>query len=183
MWHGAFLVMRNKSCFFFCAKWEDKVKCIDETGDDDDDSLVANKIRTSGRLRMEVWLWCGQPTGSRNILVMKKVGQNLPCYIPPGGDDGNDLESDLFAIMFPCCWFCSWSLLFVHLCPVCKRITWQPGGLPISHWFVLLLGDQFVSCACEVINLLLIIASYDQFVICPTEVVNFVLIHIPGLEL
>ena len=45
---------------------------------DGDDSPQPNKIRTSGRLRMEVWLWCGQPTGTRNMLVMKKPGQKSP---------------------------------------------------------------------------------------------------------
>ena len=38
---------------------------------------------------------------------------------------------------------------------------------------ICIVGDQFVICACEVINLALIIASYDQFVICPTEALNW----------
>ena len=45
---------------------------------DGDDLPQPNKIRTSGRLRMEVWLWCGQPTGTRNLLVMKMPGQKSP---------------------------------------------------------------------------------------------------------
>ena len=32
-------------------------------------------------------------------------------------------------------------IIFVRSCPICKRITWHPAGILISHWFVLLLTN------------------------------------------
>ena len=56
------------------------MKCIDETGDDDDDSLVANKIRTSGR-RPDGGMIMMRTAANTQYASHEKVRSKLPSYI------------------------------------------------------------------------------------------------------